>query len=1524
MSNSNKTYRINTKVGVDRNNDINLNLNVLQEYDVLEVLSLKIGTENVYRTHTSGYGCIVGRVLANGGVGVPNAKISIFIEVNNNTSTDDILYNLYPYKTTRSKNSEHIRYNLLPDEKVSVCHQIIGTFPNKRLVLDDKNMLEIFENYYKFTTVTNESGDYMLFGIPTGNQTLHMDLDLSDIGFLSQKPIDMKFKGYNNTLFENPKQFKIDSNIDNLVQVITQSSPVYIKPFWGEEDGEEVGITRHDIDINYKFEPTCIFMGSMVSEPNGNGFSKKCIPSRDMGKMEKLITGHGTIEMIRKKIDGSVEEYPIMGNNLIDENGVWCYQIPMNLDYVITDEYGNLVPTDNPEKGLPTRTRVRFRISKSEYGGEYGDNHLAKVLVPNNPQDPKKIDYVFGSLTEDNDEGDESFRDLLWNNVYTVKSHIPRIQKGNNQRTEKFSGIKNVNVTNNNHIPYNNMRVNISFMFTLQCAIIKALIYVIKAFNVIYCGLISALLKPKKHGKCLTIGDGLCPELEGWYFAPGCDSENKHFFDNTLDNITKNDDIGKDENIDTKSINKENSDSDEYGICLTDSTDYFIQCIEINLAMENNVIQFDFYNDWINGLIYIPRWFVNIKRKGSFLFGLIRTRSKIQACMEDTFNKSRRYVQQCSMGYSVNNSSNSMLITSTNGCHKNNNKHKCHKKPGRRYVKIFGSKGGIIHKESTLKGQSVYYLKPCEILTNNKKCNLYATDIVLLGNINKCNMYGIPSDFDNMLPTTYQLPPVLVQTNMDSDGVLYVLSDGSSKCIKNQKFTESIKPIEQNFKAYEQWSMGEEPIEDITEYGVTEISGIDWGLNGPNQGQNDTSTLYFPGGHFLGISCANAAVNTKSCVNLSRLCEMGVMMSQRQSKISYKTNEVGEIEMDYKYIIPTGFISKDEITDNNYRNIFATLNHNRLKTKKNKYGLREYDFTPLLPINFNGEFKNKISNVNYNNKKVDDPSGVVVPSPIAYTRTIEENSGDYMSFRFGDVGKKLSNKFLTKEDGKYYLPSYENSYYFYYGLKNGATALDIFLTDYFAECPTRGESIQPEIKIVVTDKIICKKGSLVNFEIKNIPIPFNYKIYDADNTPICGISDYEMSKFDVANLEIGEYTVEIENSKIGLTLTKMFNVYEKLPTSPEDSNLYEDSCRITSINFDETPRINYNSIIQTFSITPANNGGIIFVTMPSATIESGKEPYIYGFAITCDKHCVCYSYNTKTGGDARIYETLTNNTNFEYIWLRNIGVKEVNNEESLYDVPDNTLYILTEGETTKISFKGWAYNTSYNFYVCYSPTFYSYKTQLKLLSVDDVEIGVNNRKMAYYIYDESVTLSEIALNKTDSIFYQAEPKEERIVGFNYNKLNLLTPKEEWAIKRALYYDNSFYNGGIGEIQYGVIGGTPPYQERIFGTSEYVRDDGSLEMIEGVDSTIDGSILPISTTEIAVPTIKWLDDFVDENGYVYKKTPYNITIKDKNNVVPYIALMENDKFSCEGEIVNTIIPPSQWLGSNGQELTTLID
>ena len=74
-----------------------------------------------------------------------------------------------------------------------------------------------------------------------------------------------------------------------------------------------------------------------------------------------------------------------------------------------------------------------------------------------------------------------------------------------------------------------------------------------------------------------------------------------------------------------ESIDRQNSPDNKEGerYCVTNKTRYLMQCVEINLAMEYDVIQFDFYNDWINGVIYSPRWNADIRKKRSYLFGLI-------------------------------------------------------------------------------------------------------------------------------------------------------------------------------------------------------------------------------------------------------------------------------------------------------------------------------------------------------------------------------------------------------------------------------------------------------------------------------------------------------------------------------------------------------------------------------------------------------------------------------------------------------------------------------------------------------------------------------------------------------------------------------------------------------------------------------------------------------------------------------------------------------------------------------------
>ena len=63
----------------------------------------------------------------------------------------------------------------------------------------------------------------------------------------------MMYKGYNSTQFENASMFKESSNLDSLVQIKTQNSTIEVKPFWGDENLSELGITRYDVNIDYTF-----------------------------------------------------------------------------------------------------------------------------------------------------------------------------------------------------------------------------------------------------------------------------------------------------------------------------------------------------------------------------------------------------------------------------------------------------------------------------------------------------------------------------------------------------------------------------------------------------------------------------------------------------------------------------------------------------------------------------------------------------------------------------------------------------------------------------------------------------------------------------------------------------------------------------------------------------------------------------------------------------------------------------------------------------------------------------------------------------------------------------------------------------------------------------------------------------------------------------------------------------------------------------------------------------------------------
>ena len=99
------TQRIRTEVGVDKY--INLQLN--QDFESLEILSLKILSNDVYNRYCSDYGVVVGRVIVNNGFGVPNARVSVFIPVEEGDLDNPVIAELYPYQNLSSRNEEGYR-----------------------------------------------------------------------------------------------------------------------------------------------------------------------------------------------------------------------------------------------------------------------------------------------------------------------------------------------------------------------------------------------------------------------------------------------------------------------------------------------------------------------------------------------------------------------------------------------------------------------------------------------------------------------------------------------------------------------------------------------------------------------------------------------------------------------------------------------------------------------------------------------------------------------------------------------------------------------------------------------------------------------------------------------------------------------------------------------------------------------------------------------------------------------------------------------------------------------------------------------------------------------------------------------------------------------------------------------------------------------------------------------------------------------------------------------------------------------
>lgn len=465
-------HRISTNIGTDQF----VKVEIKQDFDLLEILSLKFTQKEVYTSLCADYGVVCGRIIVNNGFGVPNAKVSIFVPLSEQDENDPVISTLYPYKNVSDRNAENYRYNLLPSRKQHGGHEPTGTFPDQLDILNREEVLEVYEKYYKYTVKTNNAGDFMIWGVPLGTQTIHVDIDLSDVGCFSLRPYDFLSNGAGIKNFKNQYAFESSSDIDSLPQIITFNKTIEVFPFWGNEDLCEIGITRTDFDLSdngVKIEPKAYLIGGTYTDTGKNSINKNCEPRAKMGRKCDLTTKAGKIEAIRfsNRLDENglpiLERLEIDGE--IDGDGAFFHELPMNSEYVYTNEFGENEITNDPNKGIATAACYRLRLSVNDEGLDR-TRTIGSYIVPNIREyaSEKNESYAFSTNWEDypsdvystnptimEDRGalykvDGEYRPrdyfyrFTYNKVYTVSSFQSSFFNNNSFNRDKFLGIKEI------------------------------------------------------------------------------------------------------------------------------------------------------------------------------------------------------------------------------------------------------------------------------------------------------------------------------------------------------------------------------------------------------------------------------------------------------------------------------------------------------------------------------------------------------------------------------------------------------------------------------------------------------------------------------------------------------------------------------------------------------------------------------------------------------------------------------------------------------------------------------------------------------------------------------------------------------------------------------------------------------------------------------------------------------------------------------------------------------------------------
>jgi len=239
-------------------NDYFLNVKLNRSIDTLDTLNIYNVPFNEGAKFTNDTGVLYGKIEAiqviiddSGNklrIPIKNASVGIFNpsdEIPSIGSVDQdgnrIRMNLFENLNSNNITSYGSFQSFLTDTKYSPKDVENDTIPPK----------------YKYTSLTNENGEFVLHGVPVGQQTLMVEIDLLKQG-LEPEEVALNFFPYS-TLD--------DPNVSNIPHLYFNQFPINIVPSWGEI---QTGYTQVDLAIVLDLRKWITYFTFPISSKVGN------------------------------------------------------------------------------------------------------------------------------------------------------------------------------------------------------------------------------------------------------------------------------------------------------------------------------------------------------------------------------------------------------------------------------------------------------------------------------------------------------------------------------------------------------------------------------------------------------------------------------------------------------------------------------------------------------------------------------------------------------------------------------------------------------------------------------------------------------------------------------------------------------------------------------------------------------------------------------------------------------------------------------------------------------------------------------------------------------------------------------------------------------------------------------------------------------------------------------------------------------------------------------------------------------